>query len=710
MKNRHLSNNRLLLLLCLFGFGVSLNAQYTHPGISLTKSNLDRIKQKVLAKEHPWIDGWNTMTALRDSRSDYSAYPSTSVSGADGNRQRASRDAVAAYYNILQWYVNGDVSHANCAINILNAWSAKITSVVTGELFQLPIGDFMQAAEIARLYPGWASTDYNRFRTMCRSYFYPACHDFCQQENSWPGWGAPANADILFIGIFLDDMNMVSEAMNNFESGKGGARIYNGILSSGQVVEMGRDIPHAEIGINSYADFCQAAYNQGYDLYSDGNNLLLKGFEYFNKFNLNHAVDWKSIEYEGHKFYYPATSNNAPWTMPQYRVYGNEMVYHHYADRKHIDAPWSRKMIRLKQNAILSGTLYNYTDTSTAYIHYPVPSAPNGLTASSSIGQINLKWNAPDGDVTNGYEIQRSENQTNGFVTIKKWTGNTSTEYVDSLIKNDKNYYYRVRASNQNGPGPFSETVIGLAKSGSTILPLGWTQQDIGKEDWMPNGVTLYDEVNGGTFVVKGSGRDIFSDSQPEGNFTYKTTSGDFEIITRVFDGEQNANHIKEKFGVMVRESLSASSAKVMLWLGDAGIRQAHFLWRNTPEGNGAIDGSDHTWIPLWMKFTRRGNLFEGFVSADGITWFSIGSQSVTLPSSLLTGIWVCGGAYRPDGYTVKFDHTSITESNMSGINSIYSDNNVDAKVSECFQVVGMPSHLWFEKYKTGKIIKILRK
>lgn len=655
-----MKNKFLLLVLCLFvGLCSDLSAQYVHPGMNHTKADLDRVKQKVLAGEHPWIDGWNAMCAERDARADFKASPKSTVGGSDGTRQRASRDATAAYYNILRWYVTGDESHARCAVDILNAWSSSIKSVVTGELLQLPIRDFLQAAEIVRLYPGWKTEDIERFKTMCRDYFYPACKD--GRSHAWPGWGGPANSDCLYIGIFLDDKAMVEDAVEYYKNGEGGGRMTNGVAFDGQPVEMGRDQPHAAIGIDSYAEFCQALWNQGIDMFSYKDNLLMKGFEYFYRFNLNHPVEWTPIDYSGHKFYYPATSNNSPASMPQNRIYANELAYHHYADRMGLDVPNMRKMVNLKNIGILTGVMFNYTDTSTVYIHRPVPPAPTELNTAPGISQVYLSWKAPDGDIANGYDVQRSESVDGAFVDIASWTENTSTDYTDRNVKPGVTYYYRVRSKNQSGTSDWSDAVAAKAVEGSTVYPSGWTRQDLGKEDWMVDGVTLFDTVRGNSFVIKGSGRDIYNPAQPEGNFTYVYVDGDFELTTRVYDGEQNGNQLKEKFGIMVRESVDASSPKVMLWIGDNGTRFTNFIWRGTSDGGGWINGSDHTWIPLWLRLRRTGNVFEAYVSAYGDDWHLIGSSEIPFANGCLVGLWVCGGAGRAEGYTVSFDNTSLT-------------------------------------------------
>ena len=155
----------MIAILCLVPFigqAQELQAPFAHPGLNHSRADLERMKEKVLGKEKPWIDGWDALCAFRDAQSDFKASPKPSLGGTDGTRQRASRDAMAAYYNILRWYVTGDEAHARCAVDILNAWSASVQSVVTGELYMLPACEFMEAAELVRLYPGWKAEDVER--------------------------------------------------------------------------------------------------------------------------------------------------------------------------------------------------------------------------------------------------------------------------------------------------------------------------------------------------------------------------------------------------------------------------------------------------------------------------------------------------------------------------------------------------------------------
>lgn len=168
-----------LLKCAMFLFGILLNIPmsvfsqrtFVHPGGVHNRADLDRIKEKVLAKESPWIEGWNLMIEDSKAQYTYKAAPAESVSGPSGRRQRAARDGVAAYYNFLRWYVTGDERHAECAVNILNDWSAAVNGVITGELYQLPASIMVQVAEVVRAYPGWKADDIERFKKCARSIF-----------------------------------------------------------------------------------------------------------------------------------------------------------------------------------------------------------------------------------------------------------------------------------------------------------------------------------------------------------------------------------------------------------------------------------------------------------------------------------------------------------------------------------------------------------
>jgi hypothetical protein len=42
-----------------------------------------------------------------------------------------------------------------------------------------------------------------------------------------------------------------------------------------------------------------------------------------------------------------------------------------------------------------------------------------------------------------------------------------------------------------------------------------------------------------------------------------------------------------------------------------------------------------------WLKVVRTGSTFEGFSSPDGVVWTSVGSQTISMSSSVFIGLAV---------------------------------------------------------------------
>ena len=167
------------------------------------------------------------------------------------------------------------------------------------------------------------------------------------------------------------------------------------------------------------------------------------------KYNLGNAASWYCGGEKGQSFYY-----NYGWRDMVESMGGN---------------------VRIKA----------YTDD----VQIQKPSAPSGLSVSNTIASLTLKWNAVT-DAT-GYEIYRAG--TDG--KYSKITTVTSTSYVDTNVKNNTQYSYKIKAYNAAGASAFStdaslkKTQISVsnlkADANGSKVQLSWTGGVTGAEGYV---------------------------------------------------------------------------------------------------------------------------------------------------------------------------------------------------------------------------------
>ena len=171
---------------------ITVSGQLVHPGISHTKSDLDRMKFMVEAGIDPWLTTYNNMKSMSYSSYDYTVAGNSSNTTIT-NLRTFENDGNAAYHNALMWYITDDSRHAQKCVQIFNAWS-NITRIENQ--FALSNGGalwrMVEAAEIIKhTYSGWSTADQQRFANML---VYPG----------WSGTQAPT-ACLLYTSDAADD-------------------------------------------------------------------------------------------------------------------------------------------------------------------------------------------------------------------------------------------------------------------------------------------------------------------------------------------------------------------------------------------------------------------------------------------------------------------------------------------------------------------------
>jgi hypothetical protein len=163
------------------------------------------------------------------------------------------------------------------------------------------------------------------------------------------------------------------------------------------------------------------------------------------------------------------------------------------------------------------------------------------------------------------------------------------------------------------------------------------TSLDIGQV-----GVAGSTSTSSGIYTVRASGYDIW-ESQDEFRFVYGALSGDGEITARV--DSIAATNEWTKAGVMIRETLSANSRfAYTLVTGGRGVAFHHRTSTGAWAGPGGMaDGV--TRAPYWVRVRRVGNVFTGYVSADGQNWRQQGSSvTISMGSNVYAGLALTSG------------------------------------------------------------------
>jgi FlgD Ig-like domain len=266
----------------------------------------------------------------------------------------------------------------------------------------------------------------------------------------------------------------------------------------------------------------------------------------------------------------------------------------------------------------------------TSGVTYPAPSVPSNLSATvMSEREIDLTWN-DNSDNEKDFLIQRSTDGAN-WTTVGAADSN-GTSFVDDGLEDSTTYYYRVRAEDWNGFSVFTDSVKATTLGASKALSDSWFDKDIGYDT--PAGYASID--SSGNLIIEGSGSDIYG-STDQFHFVYQNLSGDGVITARV-DSVQNTSEWA-KAGVMIRATLDGDSQHGMnVVTPEHGVA---FQYRNDKGGSSHNISGDTVTVPYWVRLVRHGNELMSYESPDGMSWDTVGSTNISMPTSAYTGLAV---------------------------------------------------------------------
>jgi hypothetical protein len=169
------------------------------------------------------------------------------------------------------------------------------------------------------------------------------------------------------------------------------------------------------------------------------------------------------------------------------------------------------------------------------------------------------------------------------------------------------------------------------AAAAAPALPSPWQTANVGNPG--KPGTASY---SSSTWTIYGGGKDIWGGSD-QFRFVYQTLPGDGDVVARV--SGLTYGSIYAKAGVMIRESLSAGARHGFVFVTrNGGIAFRRRLTANSAtKGGTSVSGK----APVWLKLSRRGNVVTAYRSANGSSWTTLESATISLPSTAYVGLAV---------------------------------------------------------------------
>jgi len=171
-------------------------------------------------------------------------------------------------------------------------------------------------------------------------------------------------------------------------------------------------------------------------------------------------------------------------------------------------------------------------------------------------------------------------------------------------------------------------------------------------------------KIENGTYTIMGDGDNIW-DVADGFRFVYTTLNGNFEAKVHLVSFKPV--HEWSSTGIMARQSVDADAVNIIAEaVGESG---AQITWRPSK----GAETSSATFVPpdlrkgaCWIKLTREGDRFHGYISKDGKEWEDLESQGVKMPKvkvddPILVGLAVTSSVV---GILVEavFDNFTITK------------------------------------------------
>jgi hypothetical protein len=349
-----------LLALGLLPSAAAQTQPFNHPGVLVSRAQLDYIKVMVAAHNEPFYSAYLKALNSNIGQLNYQIQgpPATGIiecgptSNPNFGCSAADNDSSAAYLQSLLWYITGNHQYADNAIAILNRYAYNLKGYTnSNEPLQAAWDSekFPRAAEIIRYSnAGWADADIQQFKTMLSTVILPR---IINGSTSNGNWEISMIEGMINIGVFNDDLATFNKGVLYWKqripayfyyhtdgpapvpAPRGTANWYGQTVYDDRVdgisQETCRDFGHAQYGISGALDAAETASIQGVDLYNDvTSNARLR---------LMSALEFNARYLLANSTSVPSYVCNGTVALQVYPT--DEIGYNNYHNRQGLDLP-----------------------------------------------------------------------------------------------------------------------------------------------------------------------------------------------------------------------------------------------------------------------------------------------------------------------------------------------------------------------------------
>ncbi len=280
------------------------------------------------------------------AQSDYKLAGPYEVVARDGEFRKSKGGSERDMWQAWRCAQQGDKA---TALNIINAYARTLQRFDGHDAPLCTIQAYwlLRAMTLSKAHqtPEWAA--------MVRRAILPVLDKFEADSPYANGnWGHIVNRCRMAAAIFLEDKALYQHAIDIYLHANDNGSLPNYVGPSGQCQETGRDQGHAQLGLGAMCEICEMAWEQGDDLWGALDNRLMKGIEYTARYNLGYDVPFET--------WTDCTGLYNDWTEPGAMGRGKlwdiyRLPYQHYAGRKGLKMPYTKKVLALQDKARKKG-------------------------------------------------------------------------------------------------------------------------------------------------------------------------------------------------------------------------------------------------------------------------------------------------------------------------------------------------------------------